>query len=139
MRSDASVRCPRKNCSHWLSQLRGSTVPSYVKNSSLAKRGGCWPWEAAAKAPSWRPGAAGMEGGVRDEYASAYPGRPPRAAAPDDAAMGGADGWPGSNVGAVAHDGSGDGDDGNLSSVIGTPASVERKPAVVVAVVAPSA
>lgn len=71
---------------------------------------------------------------MRDEYASAYPGRPQRAAAPDaagggavvhdssgDGAMDGADGWPGSNVGAVAHDGSGDGDGGNLSSVIGTP------------------
>jgi hypothetical protein len=113
-------------------------VPSYVKNSSLAKRGGWGPWWAAAKAPSWRLGAAGMDGGVRDEYASAYPGGPPRAAAPYDGggpaeggaaahggsvagAMGGADGWPRSKVGAVAHDGSGDGDGGNFSAVIGTP------------------
>ena len=106
-------------------------MPSYVKNSSLAKRGG-GPWEEAAKAPLWRPDAAGKDGGVREENASAYPRGPPRAAAPWDGsvpayggavahARDGADGWPRSNVGAVAHDGRGDGDGGNFSAVIGTP------------------
>ena len=57
-----------------------------------------------------------------EEYGSANP-RPPKAAAPGGADIGGADGCPGAvvNVGAVAHGGSGDGDGGNLTWVIGTP------------------
>ena len=46
VRSEARVRCPRKNWSHWLSQLRGSFVQSQVAKSILANRGG----EASAAA-----------------------------------------------------------------------------------------